>query len=255
MFDEQDIVVDGSQSRSLQMVPLEELGLHEREHLQEWVLANPHVLGEGTRVIASEFDKFQAADGRAIRDRLDVLAIDPTGRLVVAELKRGIAPQTARMQALMSRFSVDGIASIIAEARPSIPQALGVPDDAGGIADMLITQFGMTSDSILSPRVVLLASDFPPAITATVVWLNEQGVDFSLVRLRVYRLDAGEVVVSFARVFPVPDAEEFTMGRRAGEDRSGVIDALPWDRWGHLRASRRRPSRRSCSAGGVAHYA
>lgn len=235
MFEEQIIMVDGSQSRSLEMVPLEDLGLQEREHLQEWVMANPDVLGEGTRIITSEFDKFQAADGTVIRDRLDVLAIDPSGRLVVAELKRGTAPATAHMQALnyaalMSRFGIEEIASMIAEARPSIREALEVPDDVGGITETLMTQFGMTLDSIRSPRVVLLASDFPPAMTATVVWLNEQGIDFSLVRLRAYRLGNEGVVVSFARIFPVPDAEEFTVGRRSGESRNEVEDALPWDR-------------------------
>ena len=235
MFEEQIIMVDGSQSRSLEMVPLEDLGLQEREHLQEWVMANPDVLGEGTRIITSEFDKFQAADGTVIRDRLDVLAIDPSGRLVVAELKRGTAPATAHMQALnyaalMSRFDIEEIASMIAEARPEIREALGVPDEVTGITEMLITQFGMTADSIRSPRVVLLASDFPPAMTATVVWLNEQGIDFSLVRLRAYRLGDDGVVVSFARIFPVPDAEEFTVGRRSGDPRNESEDAPPWDR-------------------------
>lgn len=235
MFEEQIIMVDGSQSRSLEMVPLEDLGLQEREHLQEWVMANPDVLGEGSRIITSEFDKFQAADGTVIRDRLDVLAIDPSGRLVVAELKRGTAPPTAHMQALnyaalMSRFAIEEIASMIAEARPEIRAALGVPDEVAGITEMLITQFGMTVDSIRSPRVVLLASDFPPAMTATVVWLNEQGIDFSLVRLRAYRLGNDGVVVSFARVFPVPDAEEFTVGRRSGDPRSESDDAPAWDR-------------------------
>lgn len=235
MFEEQIIMVDGPNSRSLELVPLEDLGLHEREHLQEWVLAHPEVLGTGTRIIASEFDKFETANGQAIRDRLDVLALDPTGRLVVAELKRGPAPATSHMQALnyaalMSRFGVEEIAAIIAESTPSIRQSLGVPEDLEGIIDALVTQFGMTSDSTRSPRVVLLAGDFPPATTATVVWLNEQGIDFSLVRLRAYKLETGAVVVSFARVFPVPDAEEFMIGRRSKSDRGASLDVLPWDR-------------------------
>ena len=100
MREELLIAVNGSSSQALTPVSLEGLGLLEREHLQQWVLDNPDVLGAGTQIITSEYDQFEAPDGRAVRDRLDVLGIDASGRLVVAELKRGIAPSTAHMQAL-----------------------------------------------------------------------------------------------------------------------------------------------------------
>jgi hypothetical protein len=63
-----------------------------------------------------------------------------------------------------------------------------------------------------------------------VVWLNEQRVDIPLIRYRSYRLDGGQLVVSFSRLYPVPDVEEFTIGRRA--DANAVVDAepaVPWD--------------------------
>lgn len=125
--------------------------------------------------------------------------------------------QALNYAALMSRFSIEEISSLIAEARPSIRQPLRVPDDVGDITELLITQFGMTLDSIGSPRVVLLASNFLPAMTAAKVWPNEQGIDFSLVRLPADRLGTDGVVAAFARVFPVPDAEEFTVDRRSGD--------------------------------------
>ncbi|MFE9442912.1 hypothetical protein ACFYO2_28860 [Streptomyces sp. NPDC006602] len=64
-------------------------GLLERQHLQEWVIANPQVLGESVLVITAEFDRWADTDGVPTRDRLDVLGLDATGRLVVVELKRG----------------------------------------------------------------------------------------------------------------------------------------------------------------------
>lgn len=91
----------------------------------------------------------------------------------------------------------------------------------------------MTAETVRRPRIALVASDFPPVVTAAVVWLNEQAVDMSLIRFRAYRLPDEQIVVSFTRLFPVPDVEEFTIGRRsdpAGPDTA--TDGAPWDEQG-----------------------
>lgn len=60
------------------------------------------------------------------------------------------------------------------------------------------------------------------------VWLNEQGVDISLIRFRTYV--AGKPVIDFSRLYPVPDVEAFTIGRRADKDAGGPTDpGAPWD--------------------------
>ncbi len=68
-------------------------GLKERNHLQEWILANPQILGGDLMVVSSEYDGFESSVGTPIYDRLDVLAIDRSGRLVIAELKRDRSPE------------------------------------------------------------------------------------------------------------------------------------------------------------------
>ena len=56
-------------------------------------------------------------DGLAVKDRLDVLAVDQTGQLVVIELKRDDAPTDVHLQAItyaamVSRFSEEQIIGI-----------------------------------------------------------------------------------------------------------------------------------------------
>ncbi len=51
-------------------------------------------------VVSSEYDGFESSAGTPIYDRLDVLAIDRSGRLVIAELKRDRAQSTVTMHAL-----------------------------------------------------------------------------------------------------------------------------------------------------------
>ncbi len=51
-------------------------------------------------MVTTECDRWALGSER-IRDRLDVLFLDSTGALVVAELKRGEAPDTVDLQALV----------------------------------------------------------------------------------------------------------------------------------------------------------
>ncbi len=59
-----------------------DLSLRERQHLQEWLVHMPDALGEELLVVQKEFDGFAGT-----RERLDVLALDKEGRLVVIENK------------------------------------------------------------------------------------------------------------------------------------------------------------------------
>ena len=55
-----------------------ELGFREREHLQEWIAKRPEILGEELLIIQKEFDGWTET-----RERLDLLALDKSGNLVV----------------------------------------------------------------------------------------------------------------------------------------------------------------------------
>ena len=231
MYDEVLLTIDGSSAVPVGRASLPELELQERAHLQEWILANPGILGPGVEIITCEYDGWQTANGEGVLDRLDLLAIAPDGHLIVAELKREAAPHSIHMQAvnyaaMVSRLTPEDVAEVYAAHQ----RRRGRNVDADAALDHLVTEFLLTSETIRHPRIVLIASDFPPSVTASVVWLNEQGVDLSLIRFRPYRLDDRQVVVSFSRLFPVPDVEEFTIGRRS--EAAAVVDddqGAPWD--------------------------
>jgi RecB family endonuclease NucS len=59
-----------------------ELGFKERENLQEWIANNPDCLGEDLLIIQKEFDGFNDTN-----ERLDLLALDKQGNIVVIENK------------------------------------------------------------------------------------------------------------------------------------------------------------------------
>lgn len=83
------------------------LNLWERQHIEEWIRKAPDILGEDLLVVSAEFDRFSGS-----QDRLDVLAVDRQGNLVVVEIKRdpyaGYADlQAIRYAAMVSAMTVE----------------------------------------------------------------------------------------------------------------------------------------------------
>ena len=91
-------VVNG-EVQQLTEVALEDIGFTERWDLQRWIEHYPEIVGPDLLVVTTEFDRWELGSDR-VRDRLEVLFLDSAGSLVVAELKRGEAPDTVDLQAL-----------------------------------------------------------------------------------------------------------------------------------------------------------
>ncbi len=170
VYDEMLLTVNADKATPVDRVDLSELDLREREHLQEWILANPAVLGPDVEIITSEYDRWQTSGGAPVLDRLDILAIDPDGRIVVAELKRGVAPHTVHMQAINYAAMVSRLApEDIAELYAATHRRAGEDKDTASALTVLTTERLLTAESIRRPRIVLVASDFPASVTSAVV--------------------------------------------------------------------------------------
>jgi hypothetical protein len=230
-----EIVFEVKDATATRAIPigLDEAGLRERDHLQEWVVSNPEVLGDGVMIVAIEFGTWVSHSGSSERDRLDVLALDSSGRLVVVELKRGPAPDMVDMQAIKyaamaSRFDPDQLAA----AHSAFLMTRGEIVSESDALERLRSHSGyqMDGETLRTPKIILMASAFPPSVTATAVWLSEMGVDVSLVQFQAYR--AGErVLLSVSTLYPVRDVEEFTVaptrtGRKAAAQPE--LPEVPW---------------------------
>lgn len=219
--DEHLFTVSGAAATPGEEITLAQAGFTERAHLQEWIVANPEVLGSDVQVVTFEFDRWMAAAAADDpRDRLDVLAIDDTGTLVVVELKRDRAAVTTELQALKyvamaSRFKVETLAAAHAAHLSRTTGATVDPDDA--LAELEEHAGGQLDTTVLRrPRVVLVAGDFPRTTTATAVWLTEMGVEVTLVRYQAYRTEAG-VVLTTSKLWPIAKVDDFTIAPRLVE--------------------------------------
>lgn len=207
---------------------LAELGLRERDDLQEWVIEEPRILGEELLIITSEYAGFEDT-----LDRLDVLALDREGRLVVIELKRDRADSNSDLQALKyasfcSTLTAEDIQQLYREFHNArngediSPEAVADrflefldTDEVYEISESGWVEFELDD----RPRVMIAAGDFGTEITSPVLWLNQEyGLDISCVRLSAYERD-GEYLVQGQRIIPMPEAEEYMTKRREKQDK------------------------------------
>ncbi|MFG3702851.1 endonuclease NucS domain-containing protein [Micromonospora sp. NPDC047620] len=236
MAEELLFTVDGATAVPARRISLAEAGLLERQHLQQWVIDHPELIGAGVKVVTFEYGKWVSGGGTATADRLDVLGLDRTGRLVVVELKRDRAPDTVTMQAInyaamVRRFSLD----ILADVHAAHLGGSTTAEEA--LVQLMEWAEGVSDETLSPPRIVLMAADFGPTVTNTALFLYEAGIDIRLVRYQLYQTAAGEKVLSVAQLLPVPDAEDFMIRprssgatqaatRASGERRAAAVQRL-----------------------------
>jgi hypothetical protein len=208
------------------------MALKERFDIQEWILACPQILGEDLLVVTAEFDQFDRTS-----ERLDVLAVDRRGKLVVIELKRTAVGSKADLQALRyaaycSTLGIEDLAELFAaHLKRRNSQDLSSADAQAAIKEFLENPDFEEFDD--QPRIILAAEEFPAEITATLIWLRTFDLDISAVRLRPYRVGT-QLLVDCSVLIPLPEAKDFIIRRerkdvRKQRDARGRGEAyLPW---------------------------
>ena len=200
---------DSRESEAMSEVDFAQLGFQERRDIQEWVAANPGILGEDLLIIGKEFSGFDRTN-----ERLDLLAVDSDGKLVVIELKRDDSGADAHWQAIkyasyLHRVDADRIIEMLAgyaeiskaDATNKLLQHLNA-DDLNGLNN--------------DQRIILVSHRFAPEVTSAALWLNEKAPGDNLItciQLTPYRdAKTGSLYVQANTIIPVPGAEAYMIG-------------------------------------------
>lgn len=185
----------------LTSISYSELGAKERFDIQEWVESDPSILGEDLMIIAKELPL-------PSKKRLDLLAIDKQGNLVIIELKRDNSGSDVEWQSIKyaSYFSVFSDEQIIQtyanysdlsfdEASQEIEEFLELEDD---------WKTALNNQQ----RIILAAGKFHSDVVSAVLWLREYRLDISCVELAPF-VDDKQVFVQPTIIIPTKEAREF----------------------------------------------
>lgn len=183
-----------------------EFGFKERDHLQEWIAYYPECLGEELLIIQKEFDGFNDTN-----ERLDLLAIDKTGTLVVIENKlddtgRDVTWQILKYVSYCSTLSKQQIKDIY--------QAYLDKYSANENAEDNIVEFfngKLFSEISLNEndqRMILVAGNFRKEVTSTVMWMINHGIKVQCFKVTPYEYNK-QVLLDMEQIIPVKEAEDY----------------------------------------------
>ncbi len=206
-----------------------ELQFREREHLQEWLARMPEALGEELLIIQKEFDGFDDT-----RERLDLLALDKSGQLVVIENKlddtgRDVVWQALKYAAYCSTLKRSQIVEIFQQYLNRY--------EGGGDAAALICEFleiEELDETVLNPtnsqRIVFVAAHFRKEVTSTALWLLGNGLDIQCHSVKPYSF-GDEVLLDVRQVIPTPEAEEYMIGISSKDKEEKLISTAQKTRY------------------------
>jgi hypothetical protein len=205
-----------------------ELGFTERKHLQEWLAHQPDALGEELLIIQKEFDGFDDT-----RERLDLLALDKDGNLVIIENKlddsgRDVVWQALKYASYCASLTKGQIVEIYQqylhrylptiEAGEPLAQAGQSIDAATRICEFLdapdLDEVKLNLGN--SQRIMLVAANFRKEVTSTALWLLGQGISIQCFKVTPYALGE-QLLINIDQIIPTPEAKELMIGINAKE--------------------------------------
>ncbi|MDW5501074.1 DUF4268 domain-containing protein [Pseudomonas lundensis] len=211
---------------SLQEVSFNSLGFTERYHLQEWLAKNPQALtresDDELLIIQKEFAGFDDT-----KERLDLLAIDKKGNLVIIENKlddsgRDVVWQALKYAGYCANLRKEQILEIFQlyldkeqpeETRPAA-EVMAEFLEYESLDEVLINQ-------IRTQRVMMVAANFRKEVTNTALWLMQFGIRAQCFKVTPYRFN-DDVFVDIRQVIPTPEAESYMIGmaKKEAEEQS-----------------------------------
>ena len=208
----------------IESATFKQLGFKERDHLQEWIANNPSCLNEDLLIIQKEFNGFMDTS-----ERLDLLALDKKGNLVIIENKlddtgKDVTWQVLKYASYCSTLNGSQIVSIFRQYLHKIGSAEN--------AEELLEEF-LESDDYReklnignSQRIVMIAGEFRKEVTSTVLWLLNYGLRVQCFKATPYKLNE-QLFLNLEQIIPVKEAEDFviSMANKSREE-VGVQEEL-----------------------------
>lgn len=195
--------------------------IKERQHIEEWIRKNPEILGEDLLIIGHEY----SYDKLDINERLDLLALDRNGNVVVIEVKRDQSGKDVDFQALKyasycARLSQKNLLDIYANYLIKHNEQTN-PKDA--LQEFLNAEDEEDLNAMLNgtQRIIIVGKDFDKRILSVCTWLYENNIDIKCVSIKPYKLN-DEIVVDVKQIIPPDKLEDYYIKKKEEKQKKEI---------------------------------
>lgn len=203
-------LIDKTQNRikELEKKTFSELGFKERKHLQEWLAHQPTALGEELLIIQKEFNGFNDTN-----ERLDLLALDKEGNLVIIENKlddtgRDVTWQVLKYASYCSTLNKEQIRNIYQDFLDK--EKFGEKAEEN-LADFFEQEYeDLSLNKRQSQRVVIVAANFRKEVTSNVLWLLDYKLRIQCFKATPFALN-DQLFLTMEQIIPTKDTEDFVI--------------------------------------------
>lgn len=191
--------------KKLEQRLFKDLKIKERKHLQEWIAANPEMLGEELLIIQKEFEGFNDTN-----ERLDLLALDKNGGLVIIENKLDDSGSNVVWQALKytSYCSTLTTSQIIKIYQDYLNSYSNGEDAKESLLEFLEKEEQELLLNRNDQRIIFVSNNFRKEVTSTVMWLLNHDIQIQCFRAIPYSMEE-EMFLQIEQIIPLPETKEF----------------------------------------------
>ena len=195
------------------------------EHLEGWIMSDPTILGEPLMIL-----------GRQVlipdmKDRLDLLALDPKGNAVIIEIKRGRLKDPVDMQAMryasyISKWTFDDFENLARQNRKGKEESNFYDDFEAFCIDSGVDDI---PDLNHDQRLIIVGSEVKDKLGSVALWLHEHDIDIKVVEVEVFK-EGQDILIQPQIIIPLPISRFSETGARKRKtgDEPWLLDGKIW---------------------------
>jgi hypothetical protein len=194
-------------------------------HLEDWIASDSSILGEPILIIGRQV---MIPD---IKDRLDLLGLDPQGNSVIIELKRGKLKDPVDMQAM--RYASYIAKWTFTDFENVARNYTGKVGDLDFNFNAMYESFCSDSGEDEAPdinkdqRIIIVGNAVRDKLGSVALWLYDHSIDIKVIEVKAYK-DNNEILIEPNIVVPLQVSKFADTGKPRPEGAPWITDGKSW---------------------------
>ncbi len=194
--------------------------------LEDWIENNPSIIGERLLIFGRQVQIPE------VNDRIDLLALDTNGKVVIIELKRGklkhpVDIQSLRYASYVSRWEYDDLEK---QANNYFSEKGEEDFNFNEKFEEFCSSAGIDEipDINQDQRIVIVGSKLREKLGSVALWLREHSIDIKIIEVSLFK-DGENLFLTPQVIIPIPTTEKYEIGKHVSrKDRPWLSNGEEW---------------------------